>query len=46
MLNTFQPLIQAATGLELTDPAAAQAELTRRLDPEGPDGQAEDVDVR
>jgi len=40
MLNTFQPLIQAATGLELTDPAAAQAELTRRLDPEGPDGQA------
>jgi len=40
MLNTFQPLIQAATGLELTDPATAQAELTRRLDPEGPDGQA------
>ncbi|MDE0903709.1 MAG: DUF4863 family protein [Planctomycetota bacterium] len=40
MLNTFQPLIQAATDLELTDPPAAQAELTRRLDPKGPDGQA------
>jgi len=35
MLETFQPLLDAAHGLELTDPAAAEAALTARLDPEG-----------
>ncbi len=33
MLNTFQPLIEAARGLDLADAAAAEAELNRRLDP-------------
>ncbi len=35
MLNTFRPLLDAARGLDLTDPVAAQAELTRRFDPRG-----------
>jgi len=40
MLQTFQPLIHAASDLDLTNPDTAQAELTRRLDPEGPAGEA------
>jgi hypothetical protein len=35
MLETFRPLVDAAAGLELGDPAAARAELQRRLDPRG-----------
>jgi hypothetical protein len=33
MLETFRPLIDAAAGLSVADPAAARAELVRRLDP-------------
>ncbi|MCE9593413.1 MAG: DUF4863 family protein [Planctomycetes bacterium] len=33
MLETFQPLLRAAQGLDLTDPASAEAELARRFDP-------------
>ena len=36
MLDAFQPLIDAARGLDLTDPAAAEAELARRLAPDSP----------
>ncbi len=36
MLETFRPLLDAAHGLDLSDPAAAEAELGRRLDPKGP----------
>lgn len=35
MLETFQPLFDAAHGLELTDPAAAEEALTARFDPQG-----------
>jgi hypothetical protein len=35
VLETFQPLLDAARGVDLSDPAAAQAELTRRFDPRG-----------
>ncbi|MEO0651657.1 MAG: DUF4863 family protein [Planctomycetota bacterium] len=37
MLDTFRPLLEAARGLDLSDPAAARDELTRRFDPDGPD---------
>lgn len=40
MLPTFQPLLDAARGLDITDPAAAQDELTSRLDPESHKGTA------
>ncbi|MBK7645555.1 MAG: DUF4863 family protein [Planctomycetes bacterium] len=33
MLDTFLPLLQAAHDLDLSDPAAARAELQRRFDP-------------
>ena len=33
LLSTFRPLIDAARGLDLSDPAAAEAELSRRFDP-------------
>ncbi|MEO6708022.1 MAG: DUF4863 family protein [Planctomycetota bacterium] len=33
MLETFRPLLEAATGLDLSDPAKARIELERRLDP-------------
>lgn len=33
MLDAFRPLLDAARDLDLTDPAAAQAELERRLPP-------------
>jgi len=39
MLETFLPLCHAVSGVELSDVDAAQAELTRRLDPAGPEGQ-------
>jgi hypothetical protein len=34
MLDTFRPLLEAAQGLDLADPAAARAELARRFDPQ------------
>jgi len=37
MIETFQPLLEAAHGLDLSDPEQARAELTRRLDPAGAD---------
>lgn len=40
MIETFRPLIDAAQGVDLTDPAAAEAELARRLDPAGEDAVA------
>lgn len=36
MLDTFRPLLDAAAGVDLADPAAAQRELARRFDPRGP----------
>lgn len=35
MIETFRPLLEAAHGLDLQAPAAARAELDRRLDPHG-----------
>jgi Domain of unknown function (DUF4863) len=35
MLETFRPLIEAASGLDLHDPAVAQAALRQRFDPAG-----------
>lgn len=40
MLETFQPLIDAARGVDLSDPAAAVATLKSRLDPDSEAGQA------
>jgi len=40
MLETFQPLCRAARGIDLSDPAAARAELARRLDPAGDEARA------
>lgn len=37
MLDTFRPLLEAAQGLDLGDPASAERELCRRL---APDSQA------
>ena len=34
-IETFAPLLDAARGLELSDPDAAREELGRRFDPEG-----------
>jgi hypothetical protein len=33
MIDTFRPLLDAAQGLDLSDPAGAKQELARRLDP-------------
>lgn len=40
MLEHFQPLLQAAQGLDLTDPATALAELESRFDPTSPAADA------
>jgi len=40
MLEHFQPLIDAASGVDLTDPAAARDALKSRLDPESEAGRA------
>lgn len=40
MLETFQPLIDAAKGVDLTDPAAARETLRSRLDPASTEGRA------
>ena len=40
MIETFQPLIAAARGLDLSDTDAAQRELAQRFDPRGADASA------
>lgn len=40
MNEAFLPLCRAAQGIDLSDPAAACAALTARLDPRGPQGRA------
>lgn len=40
MLDTFQPLLRAAQGLDLSSPAKARAELARRFDPNAPAAKA------
>jgi hypothetical protein len=40
MIDTFRPLIDAARGLDLTEPVAARDELRRRFDPAGKPAQA------
>jgi hypothetical protein len=40
MLETFRPLVDAARGVDLSDAAAAEAELNRRFDPAGPEAAA------
>lgn len=39
-ISAFQPLLDAARGLDLARPAECEAELRRRLDPGGPDARA------
>lgn len=39
MLDTFQPLLAAADGVDLSDPSAAMAALTARLDPRSQAGR-------
>lgn len=39
MMTTFDPLLRAADGLDLAQPAAARRELDRRFDPKGPAAQ-------
>jgi len=39
-IDTFAPLLRAARGVDLSDPAAAERELAARLDPAGEDGRA------
>jgi len=46
MLDTFQPLLRAAQGLDLADPAAARAELARRFDPKGPAARSLDTALK
>jgi hypothetical protein len=45
MLETFRPLFEAAHGLDLADPAAARAELERRLDPRSAAARALDAQL-
>jgi len=40
MLDTFQPLLRAAQGLDLSSPAKARAELVKRFDPAAPAAKA------
>ncbi|MEZ6006094.1 MAG: DUF4863 family protein [Planctomycetota bacterium] len=40
MIDTFRPLLDAAQGVDLSDPKAAEAELARRFDPTGPAARA------
>jgi hypothetical protein len=35
LIQSFQPLLDAAAGLDLSKPSAARAELVRRFDPRG-----------
>lgn len=43
MLETFRPLFEAASGLDLADPAAARSELAKRLDPRSSAARALDA---
>lgn len=40
ILETLNPLLQAASGLDLSDPAAARKTLEARFDPAGEEGKA------
>jgi hypothetical protein len=40
LVETFRPLLDAARGVDLSDPAAARRELTRRFDPSGAGARA------
>lgn len=40
MIDTFRPLLEAAKGLDLSDPQTARTILADRLDPEGEAGRA------
>jgi len=40
MIDLFRPLFEASKGLDLSDPAAAEAKLNAAFDPAGPKGQA------
>ena len=40
MLDVFEPILKAAEGIDLADPAAAQTVLAQRLDPSGEAGEA------
>ena len=40
LLENFTPLLKAASGVDLSDPAAARRELESRFDPHGEEGQA------
>jgi len=40
MLETFQPLLDAARDVDLADASAAEAALAARLDPDGPEARA------
>ena len=46
MLDTFLPLCRAVQGVDLADPAAAERELTARLDPFGEAGRALAADMK
>lgn len=39
MLDKFQPLIDAARGVDLSDPSTAREQLNARLDPSSPAGE-------
>jgi hypothetical protein len=39
VIDTFQPLIEAARGLDLARPDVARAELARRFDPKGAEAE-------
>lgn len=46
MLTTFDPLLAAAEGLDLTDPERARAELNQRFDPASDAGQKLQADLK
>ena len=46
MLDKFQPLIDAARGIDLSDPKAAREQLTARLDPASQDGQRVSAELK
>jgi hypothetical protein len=45
MLETFRPLFEAAAGVDLSDPAAARAELARRFAPDSSQARALDAEL-
>jgi len=46
MLDTFQPLLRAAQGVDLSAPSAARAELARRFDPASAEARALNEDLK